>query len=67
MSTDATELTGRVVNGNVVLDEPGRLEDGAEVRVRPVQKTSDREGSEDSLSEMLLSFAGTVELSSSTR
>jgi hypothetical protein len=61
MSTDATELTGRVVNGNVVLDEPGKLADGTEVRVRPVQKVSDREGSEDSLSEMLLSFAGTVE------
>ena len=46
MSTDATELTGRVVNGIVVLDQPGTLEDGTEVRVRPVQKASEREGSE---------------------
>lgn len=61
MSTDGTELTGKVVNGNVVLDEPGRLEDGTEVRVRPVQRASQAEGSESSLSEMLLSFAGTVE------
>lgn len=61
MSTDATELTGRVVNGLVVLDQPGKLEEGTEVRVRPVPRTSEREGSESSLSEMLLSFAGTVE------
>lgn len=61
MSTDATELTGRVVNGIVVLDQPGKLEEGTEVRVRAVQKASQREGGESSLSEMLLSFAGTVE------
>jgi hypothetical protein len=61
MSTEATELTGRVVNGIVVLDQPGKLEEGTEVRVRPVQRTSEREGNEDSLSDMLLSFAGTVE------
>ena len=61
MSTDATELTGRVVNGIVVLDQPGTLEDGTEVRVRPVKKATGREGSDSSLSEMLLSFAGTVE------
>lgn len=61
MSTDATDLPGRVVNGIVVLDEPGTLEDGTEVRVRPVQRASQPEASESSLSEMLLSFAGTVE------
>ena len=61
MSTEATELTGRVVNGIVVLDQPGKLKEGTEVRVRPVQRTSEREGNEDSLSDMLLSFAGTVE------
>lgn len=61
MSTDATELPGRVVNGIVILDQPGKLEEGTEVRVRPVQRASKRVGSEDSLSEMLLSFAGTVE------
>lgn len=67
MSTDSTELTGRVVNGIVVLDQPGKLEEGTEVRVRPVPRTSEREAGESTLSEMLLSFAGTVELSSSTR
>ena len=36
MSIDATELTGRVVNGIVVLDQPGKLEDETEVRVRAV-------------------------------
>jgi len=61
MSTDATEITGRVVNGIVVLDQPGTLADGTEVRVRPVQKPSRREDGESSLAEMLLSFAGTVE------
>lgn len=61
MSTDTTELTGRVVNGIVVLDQPGQLEEGTEVRVRPVPKAEEREAGESSLSEMLLSFAGTVE------
>lgn len=61
MSTDATELTGRVVNGIVVLDQPGTLKDGTEVRVRPVERASEREDGDSSLSEMLLSFAGTVE------
>ena len=61
MSTESTELTGRVVNGFVVWDQPGSLAEGTEVRVRPVQKASEERGSESSLSEMLLSFAGTVE------
>ena len=57
----ATELTGRVVNGIVVLDQPGTLAEGTEVRIRPVQKASEGEDTGSSLSEMLLSFAGTVE------
>jgi hypothetical protein len=61
MSTDANELTGRVVDGIVVLDPPGKLENGTEVRVRPIQRTSEPEADETSLSEMLLSFAGIVE------
>jgi hypothetical protein len=61
MSTDSTELTGKVVNGNVVLDQPGKLADGTEVRVRPVVRTSNAEGRDASLSKMLLSFAGTIE------
>jgi hypothetical protein len=61
MSTEATELTGKVVNGTIVLDEPGKLADGTEVRVRPVAKTSKAESNDASLSKMLLSFAGTIE------
>lgn len=61
MSTDAKELTGRVVNGVVVLDQPGTLEDGTEVRVKRVEQQSQRDAGESSLSEMLLKFAGTIE------
>jgi hypothetical protein len=61
MSTDATELTGIVVNGIVVLDQPGKLADGTEVRVRPVVRTSKPGDRDASLSKMLLSFAGTIE------
>jgi hypothetical protein len=61
MATEPTELTGKVVNGVVVLDQPGRLEDGTKVRVKPVPEHQDTEGDISSLREMLLSFAGTVE------
>lgn len=61
MSSDSTELTGRVVDGIVVLDDPGQLEDGTEVRVRAVEKAPERESTDPSLSAMLLSFAGTVD------
>ena len=61
MSTEVTELTGRVVNGAVVLDQPGKLEDGTEVRVRPATKAESAQGNNGSLSEMLLSFAGVIE------
>ena len=67
MSTDAPELTGRVVNGIVELDQRGKLTDRTEVRVRPVVRTPKAEGTDASLSKMLLSFAGTIELSPSVR
>ena len=60
MATDPTELTGKVVNGVIVLDQPGELADGTPVRVRPVEKRTDGDKL-GSLKEMLLSFAGTVE------
>ena len=60
MSTDSSELTGKVINGVIVLDQAGKLEEGTAVRVRPIKKRSDGEKVE-SLREMLLSFAGTVE------
>jgi len=61
MSTEVTEFTGRVVNGAVVLDQPGKLEDGTEVRVRLVTKPEIAQENNGSLSEMLLSFAGVIE------
>ncbi len=61
MTTEPKELTGKVVNGVVVLDQPGKLEDGTTVRVQPVRKRADNEVVHGSLKEMLLSFAGTVE------
>ena len=62
MATEPTELTGTVVNGVVVLDQPGSLEDGTTVRVLPLEKNSQARGKDiNSLREMLLSFAGTVE------
>jgi len=50
-----------VVNGTVVLDQPGKLEDGTEVRVRRVTKAETAHGNNGSLAEMLLSFAGVIE------
>jgi hypothetical protein len=62
MATEPTELTGKVVNGVVVLDEPGRLEDGTTVRVRPFEKNSEARAKDiNSLREMLLSHAGVIE------
>jgi hypothetical protein len=61
MAIEPTELTGKVVNGVVVLDQPRSLEDGTTVRVRPVEKRSDAEGDVSSLREMLLSFAEVIE------
>ena len=62
MATEPIELTGKVVNGVVVLDEPGRLEDGTTVRVQPLEENSEA-GEKDinSLREMLLSHAGVIE------
>ncbi len=58
MSTDSTELTGKVVNGVVVLDQAHALEDGTAVRVRPMEKPCE---TIEGLRDMLLNFAGTVE------
>jgi hypothetical protein len=60
MSTDSADLTGKVVNSVIVLDQPHTLEDGTAVRVRPIEKRSGSHKTE-SLRDMLLSFVGTVE------
>jgi hypothetical protein len=61
MAIEPTELTGKVVNGVVILDQPGRLEDGTKVRIQPVSEHLNTEGDSSALREMLLSFAGAVE------
>jgi hypothetical protein len=62
MATEPTELTGKVVNGVVVFDQPGKLEDGTSVRIRPLAKNSETGGTDiNSLREMLLSHAGVIE------
>jgi hypothetical protein len=61
MAIEPTELTGKVVNGVVILDQPGRLEDGTKVRIQPFAEHPTTEGDSSSLREMLLSFAGAVE------
>jgi hypothetical protein len=62
MATEPKELTGKVVNGVVVLDQPGTLEDGTAVRVQPLEKNSGARGKDiNSLREMLLSHAGVIE------
>jgi hypothetical protein len=61
MPTESTELTGKVVNGVVVLDQPGRLEDGTAVRVQPLENNGEtRKKDINSLREMLLSHAGAI-------
>ena len=54
MSTEVTELYGRVVNGVVVLDEPEAIAEGTYVTVTPVE-------TKPSLGERLMEFAGTIE------
>ena len=62
MATEPTELTGKVVNGVVVLDQPGRLEDGTTVRVQPLENNSEARAKDvNSLREMLLNHAGVIE------
>lgn len=53
MVTEPKELTGKVVNGVIILDEAERLPDGTVVRVTPV--------GESTLGRRLLRFAGTIE------
>jgi hypothetical protein len=58
----AAELTGKVVNGVVVLDQPGSIKDGTTVRVQPFENKQDASEKDiNSLREMLLSHAGVIE------
>jgi len=61
---NVTEFSGQVSGGVVVLDQPTSLAEGTRVRVLIEQGVSDANAPPaeqgESLSEMLLSFAGTV-------
>ena len=63
MATDPTELTGKVVNGVIVLENGGTLPDGTIVKVEPVAASEQAEsvGAESTLGQRLLKFAGTIE------
>jgi hypothetical protein len=61
MATEPTELTGKVVDGVIVLDEPGVLEEGTTVRVTPEDPDVRPMKARSRLGERLLKFAGTLE------
>ncbi len=62
MATEPTELTGRVVNGVIILENGGTLPDGTIVRVEPVatSEPGDQVNEIGKLREMLLSYAGAI-------
>jgi hypothetical protein len=57
MATEPKELTGRVVNGVIVLDRPGALKEGTIVRVKP----EDNRKAKSRLGERMMKFAGIIE------
>ncbi len=63
MATESTELTGKVVNGVIILQNGGTLPDGTIVRVEPVAESGPAESGKDlsQLREMLLSHAGVID------
>ena len=63
MATEPTELTGKVVNGVIILENGGTLPDGTIVKVEPVAASEPAEsvGAESTLGQRLLKFAGTIE------
>ncbi|MGH8247024.1 MAG: hypothetical protein ACREUU_11415 [Gammaproteobacteria bacterium] len=50
--------TGKVQNGVVVLPPEAHLPEGTEVRVEPLKKPGRKSRAADSLSKLLLGFAG---------
>lgn len=66
MATEPKELTGKVVDGVVVLENGKTLPDGTIVKVAPMAGSEGTESSHDvphdiqRLREMLLSFAGVI-------
>ena len=63
MATEPTELTGKVVNGVIILENGGTLPDGTIVRVEPVAESGPAESVQEisQLRDMLLSHAGVID------
>ncbi len=63
MATEPTELTGKVVNGVIILENGETLPDGTIVRVEPKAESEPAESVKDisELRDMLLSFAGVID------
>ncbi len=63
MVTEPTELTGKVVNGVIVLEDGEKLPDDTIVRVEPIVASEQGEAIHtiNHLREMLLKHAGTIE------
>lgn len=63
MATESTALTGKVVNGVIILENGGTLPDGTIVRVEPLAdlKPAESVNQVSQLREMLLSHAGVID------
>ncbi len=63
MATEPTELTGKVVNGVIVLENGGTLPDGTIVKVEPVAASEPAESVNKigQLRKMLLSHGGVID------
>lgn len=62
MATESTELTGKVFNGVIILENGGTLPDGTIVRVEPLAdlKPAESVNQVSQLREMLLRHAGAI-------
>ncbi len=63
MATDPTELTGKVVDGVIILENGGTLPDGTIVKVEPVVAPEPAESLNEisQLRQMLLSHGGAID------
>lgn len=63
MATDPTELTGKVVDGVIILEKGGTLPDGTIVKVEPVVAPEPAESLNEisQLRQMLLSHGGAID------
>jgi hypothetical protein len=59
MATEPRQLTGKVVNGVIILDKGRELPEGTTVKVEPIRKSPGKRPSR--LAEMLLEHAGVID------